>query len=87
MDYDLWVRIARKEKVRYVPQIWANFRLHTAAKSIAADARCWPEMLRIHYRDGGGIFSVLVAKYYLRQLVAPFWNWRRRRMLGRYSPA
>jgi glycosyltransferase involved in cell wall biosynthesis len=87
MDYDLWVRIARKEKVRYVPQIWANFRLHTAAKSIAADARCWPEMLRIHYRDGGGIFSVLVAKYYLRQLVAPFWNWRRRRMLGQYSPA
>jgi glycosyltransferase involved in cell wall biosynthesis len=82
MDYDLWLRIASRMQVKYVPQIWANFRLHTAAKTIAADDRCWPEMLRIHYRDGGASFSIIVAKYYLRKLLAPIWNWRRRRMLG-----
>lgn len=81
MDYDLWVRIAARARVKYVSQTWANFRLHNLAKTIAADERCWPEMLRIHYRDGGKFFSVIVAKYYLRKLVAPLLNWRRRRML------
>lgn len=82
MDYDLWVRIAARARVKYVAQTWASFRLHTAAKTIAADERCWPEMLRIHYRDGGAFISAMVAKYYLRKLVAPVLNWRRRRMLG-----
>ncbi len=80
MDYDLWVRIAERSQVKFVPQTWANFRLHSAGKTMAADDRCWPEMLRVHYRDGGSFLSVIVAKYYVRKLVAPLWNWRRRLM-------
>ncbi|MEW6085643.1 MAG: glycosyltransferase family 2 protein [Chloroflexota bacterium] len=82
MDYDLWTRIAARSQIQYVPQTWANFRLHTSGKTIVADDRCWPEMIRVHYRDGGSFFSVIVAKYYIRKLVAPIWNWRRRRMLN-----
>jgi len=83
MDYDLWTRIAAKTEIRYLPgRTWANFRMHTSGKSIVADDRCWPEMLRVHYRDGGNFFSVLVAKYYIRKLVAPLWNWWRRKRLG-----
>jgi glycosyltransferase involved in cell wall biosynthesis len=82
MDYDLWTRIAARSKIQYVPQTWANFRLHTSGKTIIADDRCWPEMVRVHYRDGGSFFSVIVAKYYLRKLIAPFWNWRRRKMFN-----
>lgn len=81
MDYDLWVRLATRSQVKYVPQTWANFRLHTAGKTIVADDRCWPEMIRVHYRDGGNFFSVIVAKYYIRKLIAPLWNWRRRKIL------
>lgn len=81
MDYDLWTRIAAHTKIKYVPQTWANFRLHTSGKTIAADDRCWPEMIRIHYRDGGSFFSIIVAKYYIRKLIAPIWNWRRRKIL------
>ena len=81
MDYDLWTRIAARSEIKYVPQIWANFRLHTSGKTIIADDRCWPEMIRVHYRDGGSFFSVIVAKYYIRKLVAPIWNRRKRRML------
>lgn len=81
MDYDLWTRIAARSEIKYVPQIGANFRLHTSGKTILADDRCWPEMIRVHYRDGGSFFSVIVAKYYIRKLVAPIWSWRRRRML------
>lgn len=83
MDYDLWVRLARISKLDYVPRTWANFRLHSQGKTIAADDRCWPEMLRVHYRDGGSPLSVIVAKYYLRKLAAPLINWRRARMFNR----
>jgi len=80
MDYDLWVRLARISEIRYYPgHVWANFRLHDDAKTIAADERCWPEMLRIHRRDGGGPFAWIYVRYYARRLLAPLINWRRRR--------
>jgi glycosyltransferase involved in cell wall biosynthesis len=82
MDYDLWTRIASRAEIKYLSgQTWANFRIHTSGKTIVADDRCWPEMLRVHYRDGGSFFSVIVAKYYVRMLIAPLWNWRRRKRL------
>src|SRR5258706_11900526 len=82
MVYDLWTRLAVRTHLNNVPQMWANFRLHTTGKTIMADDRCWPEMVRVHYRDGGSFFSVIVAKYYIRKLIAPLWNWLRRRMLN-----
>jgi glycosyltransferase involved in cell wall biosynthesis len=81
MDYDLWTRISARAEIKYMPQTWANFRLHTTGKTIMADDRCWPEMIRVHYRDGGSFLSLIVVKYYIRKLIAPLWNWRRRRML------
>jgi glycosyltransferase involved in cell wall biosynthesis len=81
MDYDLWTRISARTEIKYVPQTWANFRLHGSGKTILADDRCWPEMIRVHYRDGGSFFSTIVAKYYLRKLLSPVLTWRRRRML------
>jgi glycosyltransferase involved in cell wall biosynthesis len=80
MDYDLWVRLARITEIRYNPKLWANFRLHGGAKTIAADDRCWPEMLRAHRRDGGSVFSPIYARYFLRRILAPLINYRRRRM-------
>jgi glycosyltransferase involved in cell wall biosynthesis len=79
MDYDLWLRLAKVSKMQHVPRLWANFRLHSGAKTIAEDDRCWPEMIRIHYRDGGSRFSIITAKYVLRRLLAPLVTWRRRR--------
>jgi len=76
MDYDLWVRLARLAPLVYVPQTWANFRLHLAGKTFSADDRCWPEMLRVHRRDGGSWFSIINAKYFLRRLVGPLWRLR-----------
>ncbi len=77
MDYDLWTRIAARAPIKYLAgQTWANFRIHTSGKTTSADDRCWPEMLRVHYRDGGGFFSIIVAKYYLRKIIGPLWKWR-----------
>ena len=76
MDYDLWVRIASVAPLLYTRQLWANFRLHSQGKTVVADQRCWPEMLRVHYRDGGNWFSILPAKYLIRKIIAPFWRRR-----------
>ena len=80
MDYDLWVRLAEQSAIAYIPQLWANFRLHGDGKTIAADDRCWPEMLRVHWRNGGSWFSIIVAKYWIRKLAGPFIRWRRRKL-------
>jgi glycosyltransferase involved in cell wall biosynthesis len=82
MDYDLWVRIARQACIDYVPETWACFRLHRYAKTIVADDRCWPEMLRVHRRDGGSLFSPIVFKYLVRRILSPVINYRRKRKLS-----
>jgi glycosyltransferase involved in cell wall biosynthesis len=82
MDYDLWVRLARATAIRYTPHLWANFRLHGDAKTIAADERCWPEMLRVHHRDGGGYLAWIYVRYFTRRLLSPLINWRRRKMFA-----
>jgi glycosyltransferase involved in cell wall biosynthesis len=83
MDYDLWVRLARITQLRYTPQLWANFRLHENAKTIFADDRCWPEMLRVHRRDGGGRFSIMYGRYLLRRLLSPVIRWRRSKLFSK----
>ena len=87
MDYDLWTRIAARTQIKYVPAIQANFRLHSSGKTLLADDRCWPEMLRVHYRDGGSFFAPIVAKYYVRKIISPLWNLRRRRLLQKGANA
>jgi glycosyltransferase involved in cell wall biosynthesis len=82
MDYDLWVRLAALAPMQYYSRPWANFRLHTQGKTIAADDRCWPEMLKVHYRDGGSWFGILPAKYLLRKAVGPLLRARRRARLS-----
>lgn len=81
MDYDLWTRLARESEIKYLPgRLWAQFRMYADSKTINADDRCWPEMLRVHYRDGGSVFSVITAKYWIRKLAAPWLRAKRRRM-------
>ncbi|MBN2256476.1 MAG: glycosyltransferase [Anaerolineaceae bacterium] len=83
MDYDLWVRISRISTIAYHPETWSLFRLHPDAKTIEADNRCWPEMIRVHRRDGGSWVSLIMAKYMLRRFLAPVINYRRRRMISK----
>jgi glycosyltransferase involved in cell wall biosynthesis len=82
MDYDLWVRLSKLAHLVYLPRLWASFRLHGSGKTITSDARCWPEMLRVHRREGGGWLSWITARYLLRRMAAPYLNWKRRRLLA-----
>jgi len=83
MDYDLWVRISKLAPLVYLPRPWGNFRLHGDAKTFSADDRCWPEMLRVHRREGESRFSVITARYLLRRLAAPWMAWKRKKLLQR----
>jgi glycosyltransferase involved in cell wall biosynthesis len=85
MDYDLWVRISHLAPIRYVRRTWAGFRLHVGAKTWLAADRCWPEMMRVHRRLGGGRFSIIYAKYLTRRLVEPILPLRLRARLWRQS--
>jgi glycosyltransferase involved in cell wall biosynthesis len=71
MDYDLWVRLSAVTPLAYVPSLWAGFRLHGESKSMTVARQCWPEMMRVHFRDGGSVFSILYAKYLVRRVVEP----------------
>jgi glycosyltransferase involved in cell wall biosynthesis len=83
MDYNLWVRIASVSPILHVREVWAGFRLHSDAKTLAAAARCWPEMWRVHLREGGSAFSIFGAKYAVRRLVEPLMPLRLRYRLWR----
>lgn len=84
MDYDLWVRIAAVTPIRFHDRHWANFRLHDTSKSIQEAARCWPEIMRVHFRRGGSRFSILYSKYLLRRVLEPVMPLRMRLRLMSY---
>jgi glycosyltransferase involved in cell wall biosynthesis len=76
MDYDLWVRLSAVSPLAFVPRVWAGFRIHDLSKSRREASRCWPEMMRVHFRDGGGRLSILYAKSLVRRVVEPIMPWR-----------
>ena len=81
MDYDLWVRFAKNTDIHYLPKLWASFRMHGEGKTTLSDDRCWPEMRRVHQREGGSLFSWFMGKYLLRMILGPTWNWMKRKRL------
>jgi glycosyltransferase involved in cell wall biosynthesis len=85
MDYDLWVRIAEVSPIAFNRNHWAHFRLHGSSKSMREAYRCWPEMMRVHFRDGGSRLSLLYAKYLVRRMVEPIMPWRIKLRKLRYS--
>jgi glycosyltransferase involved in cell wall biosynthesis len=72
MDYDLWVRLAKRAPLVYTHRLWANFRLHGEGKTIIKDDRCYPEMIQVYQREIGGSYSLLQLRWFLRRT---FYAW------------
>ncbi len=53
MDYDYWIRIGQRFKVRRIPRVLADFRLSSSTKSVANWSRFWPEILSILIKHCG----------------------------------
>jgi glycosyltransferase involved in cell wall biosynthesis len=77
-DYDLWVKLAKVSEVRYLPRLWADFRLHEAGKSVANDDRCYPDMIRVVERETGRKFTSLQLRYWARKTFYARLPWRLR---------
>ncbi len=75
-DYDLWVRLAKVSQLLYVPQRWANFRIHSEGKTIINDDRCYPDMLRVLEREGGGWLSWLRLRMIARKIFYSWMPWK-----------
>jgi glycosyltransferase involved in cell wall biosynthesis len=65
MDYDLWLRMGKRFRVRHVDDVWGTQRVHELAKTVRADP--WPERLAVSRRHGGRRLSPLAVKRYVRQ--------------------
>lgn len=87
MDYDLWVRLAKLAPLVYTPKLWANFRLHGEGKSVAMDDRCYPEMIQVYQREGGGPISWLATRWFFRRMLYAWlpirWRLRMRQVFNR----
>ncbi len=77
-DYDLWVKLAKVSQIRYVPRLWADFRIHEKGKTLVNDDRCYPDMLRVLAREGGGWFSWMRLRWIARRLLYAWVPWRLR---------
>jgi glycosyltransferase involved in cell wall biosynthesis len=75
-DYEMWVRFSKVSRLLYVPRLWADFRMHDEGKSVINDNRCYPDMLEVHRREGGGWFSWLRLRSLIRRLVYARMPWR-----------
>ncbi len=75
-DYDLWVRIAKVSDIRYVPRLWADFRMHNLGKSVLNDDQCYPDMLRVYKREAGGGLSWLWLRSIARRLLYAWIPWK-----------
>lgn len=82
-DYDLWVRLAKVSEIRYLPRLWANFRMHNLGKSVKNDDRCYPDMLRVVQRETGRRFSQMWLRAQVRRLFYAWLPWRVRLWLRR----
>ncbi len=68
-DYDFWVKLSKVSEVRYLPRLWAQFRIHDLGKSVVNDDRCYPDMLRVYDREVGGRPSWLHVRALARRLL------------------
>lgn len=77
-DYDLWVRLAKVSQIRYLPRLWADFRMHEQGKSVVNDNQCYPDMLRVYRREKGNGISVLWFRSIARRLLYAWMPWKLR---------
>jgi glycosyltransferase involved in cell wall biosynthesis len=68
MDYDLWLRIAKRHPVAYIDDYWAAFRIHGESKSGRHSPQFYSEMRAISRANGGSFFSRIWVTHHVGRL-------------------
>jgi hypothetical protein len=71
MDYDLWLRIALRGRIEYVPRVWARFRVHPASKGSTLQALRWSET------------AAILSRFLGQDAVPESWRQNRSEAVGR----
>jgi glycosyltransferase involved in cell wall biosynthesis len=70
MDFDLWIRMAKRAPLAYVDDYWAAFRLHRDSKTGSALKKMWSEERAVARAHGGPLFSPMLRRH-LRDCYGP----------------
>lgn len=65
MDYDLLLKLAKISKMHYIPEILAEYRIHTSTKSFTEADKHWKENFLVRKRYDDGFFFIIGIKYML----------------------
>jgi glycosyltransferase involved in cell wall biosynthesis len=96
MDYDLWVRVARRGRFRHIPARLANMRRHADAKTVAHPERQLAESVAVierlfveaNFPGQADLYrSRALAAFYLRQANALAMRGDRRRARASFADA
>lgn len=71
LDYELWIRIAKKYTLAYVPQYLAKSRLHEECKTIKFRLRTHKEVLDMLHRHYGFVPPSLLGAY-IREVLTSY---------------
>jgi len=72
MDYDLWTKIAKAGKVKYVPIIFSRFRKHGKCKTVEFVNKSRLETLRIARKHGALYLSPMYLEMVLNRFIERF---------------
>lgn len=79
MDYDLWIKLLKVSKIKYLDSTLAYFRLHDKSKTISEIDEFAPEIHKVLKRNDGSVYA-LPSKY-LRENYYDKWFLRAKKMI------
>ena len=69
MDYDYFIRVAKKFKLFYLKEkVLARFRIYQDSKSVSQQQKSWREARKITLKHGSKFFSQAFFAYYRKKL-------------------
>lgn len=80
MDYDLWLRMARRSEPLILDQVLADFRFHPGTKSGKVDRRQFDEEFEVARREAEGYaLDLWIHRFHREKIV---WSYRLMKLLG-----
>ena len=75
MDYDFWIRVAKKHNMKYIRnEIFASFRVVPGTKSVSQGDKLWKEFRHVCLRHGGKRISQKVIVDYIVRVYHRIWD-------------
>ena len=68
MDYDYWIRIGRKFKIKKIPGVLANFRVWGTSKTVGSQHRFWDELRSVSLKHGGKKWNRMYLFHFFRPI-------------------